>query len=1720
MVVSTRQVRRLLDRRRGRRGIVLIFVVVLLMLLAIMGTAYLAASRADRTAIVSRGALGENKAPPTLVEVNQFDEVVRVVPDAVMMPLIEDMFNLEPGTLPKYIETLDGKSSLPAAQTLRDNIRTELQQRFRQEFVTPKVSDRIDFWRSSNWGTQVAQGPRFENYDAPGLADPWLASQFPTINGAGTAYEWPWISAPMRGETFLPPQSPPPAPGDFSPLSPTARPVTRSMQLAPFFSDPRLLTRSYSTSASDYPSNDVNVFTPYDRRVVAGFGSHYGYQKATAVDNPIGLYSTDLDDLRIDAVAMLASDATAPGAKTTRLYPALVVDSAERTPPDDLYIAADADGDGMADAGLSPVILNPDAIGIDRFLDAKNGVVYFVGYRIVDNSARINLNTALTAVGDVNTLLPGIVNGTTRAKIVNGVSLTPADNALNVIDGANLGFYRSNVGLAELMQMHLETFGDAPNAPRDLELQRLIDTRLPMLKSTAFATGQGPNIVRLAVPNDPVNNPAPAVQSSAWFDLADRDYSIVQPQPLIPTAPAGLYDKYEYRSLGDLLEQQVARRPDDTGGLRWWSSAAGASPTIEEAALVSLPVTDTLTLSARGGTLINDKLSPGPGESALVMSTRMAAPNFTANNQPVWKWFPLSTDGGPAGRTGAIRLWYEWTQNYSHATGDVAVPLANAGDWFTNLLDEGDPDQRRYDLNTSNGTGGVNLANVPNVPLIRSLRPLLTTVSGATNVVPKRSDGEAAYIGGVSANTVRTIAGVNYTLPGNLPGGMPYYAQSDADRTAGLSVAYDVFPAIRAAAATSTKEQLFRAYWSVMTQNDTVVDDRGTPADRSDDLLVSKWKAERNPDAARSWNGGTAPLEYWEMDYFDAFLPPDRHASAAVPLPVDPEPVPTATPRERLDENQMALIRAAIAASNTIDLRDSDNDLTAMTVDLGFVTKNNTGSEKLYARVYGTEKQLVISAVVIDVPSEPGVGDEFVAIELFNPSDEPLDLRGYYLSVVDRPAAAGTTLATGTLTAFNAGLTSPSLATMSGVDTIEPGGILVISSTPLPVVTGTPSATNQPVAGHVAVEHPTVQYQRPAQSVPVNDTTPTQLTFSPAVQLFLLELIDADREVLLMRTRRADGVAYDEEPAALSTAAYPRPAFTEVLTTRGDLLQTLAPVDGVDLRQLVYNNYSDNGTIHWYMRNTFNPRADTASAFAWKCFYAGHFFDVRPGRSTTLGTRNQATSPGVAATADFPWRTFPPDGASPDRKTAVGVLGRYRAITETGIQGPLPSPFFAPTIPIQKFRPWSRFYPSSISRNGAGSYVPALPAENETEFAPNKYPYGSPFARNGDVLSVPFIGSYKIYRQAVTVTGTAPNITVTISGTPPVLYEAVPLTMDAVNVAPVSADFASNPSVGRFDARLSLDPDLQNTWAADLFDFVTARQSSAEELNFPDLPLNAVNSDTAAAVYNDPLDPSTDQDGPVRGYTASPINGDEQSENLPWIRWENDQTGVALSSSRGGTSVSIEPKSQLIQGLINLNTAPFVVMRMLPWTVDATALGRDGTSIGGGRLDQRPGRTMNEEQRARTGIVMDAITTEQGRTTAFGPFGLTSLFRVAENPLISHSDPALTDYPTFQDRMRFGQLNPMGRPTDSFNFETHFANVTRVSNLSSQRSDAYTVYVTVQAWTWVGDTVDPASGNLLTQFNNTRLVGERRMTFVVDRSRVSATDFTPAALITYKAEDE
>jgi hypothetical protein len=107
---------------------------------------------------------------------------------------------------------------------------------------------------------------------------------------------------------------------------------------------------------------------------------------------------------------------------------------------------------------------------------------------------------------------------------------------------------------------------------------------------------------------------------------------------------------------------------------------------------------------------------------------------------------------------------------------------------------------------------------------------------------------------------------------------------------------------------------------------------------------------------------------------------------------------------------EVLLLRAALAAVNTIDLRDADHEVTSRLITLK--GKTARGVEKpLDVTVFGNEPQPFITEVFVHTNTQDngGPGGQrnprgYVAVELHNPFDAPLSLKGWRLAVASRAA--------------------------------------------------------------------------------------------------------------------------------------------------------------------------------------------------------------------------------------------------------------------------------------------------------------------------------------------------------------------------------------------------------------------------------------------------------------------------------------------------------------------------------------------------------------------------------------------------------------------------------------------------------------------------------------------------------------------------------------------
>jgi len=314
----------------------------------------------------------------------------------------------------------------------------------------------------------------------------------------------------------------------------------------------------------------------------------------------------------------------------------------------------------------------------------------------------------------------------------------------------------------------------------------------------------------------------------------------------------------------------------------------------------------------------------------------------------------------------------------------------------------------------------------------------------------------------------------------------------------------------------------------------------------------------------------------------------------------------------------------------------------------------------------------------------------------------------------------------------------------------------------------------------------------------------------------------------------------------------------------------------------------------------------------------------------------------------------------------------------------------------------------------------------------NVFPFNG-FARDGDLLQVPFIGAYRIENSSFQIN------------------EMNPVTMDSEFVRELNSDDNGAPGYGIDDEQIGrFGGDMTAMlWASDLFDYVTTTQNPKDDA-LPNISTDAYSGTAPIAIAN--------------------------------------EGGIA---STGEDSVPVE-------GRVNINTAPWRVLAMLPLAVNPTT----------GRINKAATET----------IATAIVTNRQG---AGGPF--TSLFDLNKRvPLFQSMNGVITA--TYNPAGPVGDLTPMpsvypapgpavptGIATDGVanDFEPRYAQLNRMSNLVSTRSDSFTVYILVQGWRDVATqiTVNPATGvaTPVTPLQPMpRLVVEKRVAYVVDRSAIRA----------------
>jgi hypothetical protein len=757
---------------------------------------------------------------------------------------------------------------------------------------------------------------------------------------------------------------------------------------------------------------------------------------------------------------------------------------------------------------------------------------------------------------------------------------------------------------------------------------------------------------------------------------------------------------------------------------------------------------------------------------------------------------------------------------------------------------------------------------------------------------------------------------------------------------------------------------------------------------------------------------------------------------AGTPEPAfTPDTARTALPA--MSEEQLVLLRSAIAAVNTMDLRDiettdedGDNtsdglrhngvsDVTAAAVDLGTFFRG-TGTADLKARVYGSEAQPFIAEVVVEW-EVGGVAVDYAAVELINPYPFPIEMSGWQLVSMSPNGGPMTVLMdfdavdAGNPFYFPAGNTTNDANTEDVTDD---------------VTAGTPDGYRVVVEAGVSTALPQTTALDDQTSLVVNATgTPGDFV--------------GDAIVLVRPARAING---------------PRAVAGDIATLQEDW--NLVPLDMVDFGGALDDDLTSVSGLSADQLLTRRARyARSDDERSWKVAVHGEWDDANADASELNNTPGNTNN---AGTASLGVRVYQ-EGATVGE--AVPSLGEANIGGVASVSVPTFDPGFGfPTGPVLA-GPVSSTNATDVNGNRAPTF-----------------PYGG-FARDGDVMNVPFVGCYVLYVGASNLASTAE------------IRAIRPMTVDLdhagindttiTNAAQLAASGRFIPFLNNGGTRVDVHP-----WAEDVIEHFTAYGNYGSD-TFPNVDLRYLGVDPTLAAAGTGSLPTALQTnlgtGPNRLFAsmAAPVLVDNDNEGID----STTLSAVELAAEEAYAEAFLP-----VQGRLNpLTGGDLGTIKTLPLVVDANGL-QDGPTTDGfvQSLDfsfsPTRGSGLDTDNLAGpfvlgigggispiVGVASFADLLEQGNTTL--------------NPSSRGDLSGLTD-----DGYSAGAVDLDGEYYDlpdnvAEDPERAIVDVARISNLTTTRSDHYTVYLLVQAWRdWGG--------------NNARPVRQQRIAFTVDRSGV------------------
>lgn len=953
------------------------------------------------------------------------------------------------------------------------------------------------------------------------------------------------------------------------------------------------------------------------------------------------------------------------------------------------------------------------------------------------------------------------------------------------------------------------------------------------------------------------------------------------------------------------------------------------------------------------------------------------------------------------------------------------------------------------------------IAPIPNPAAFMPLRALLATRNGVSNWMPQHS-------------MVYPPPGVTGSPPSPdmVPRGIrPQQKTADPVANPNLMPDYDgggslTHSVAKANVNTAKFGELWRAYWNVMVDQTTTVSFGAT------------------------FNGGTpftspAGYAYGQSVWFGNRF----SASTGEPDPSDDHPQhmfrsslrdPQTPPNVFLPPYQQLLLRAAIAAANTEDLRDSNvdvNDDPATAIDEGdeqpskrtipLVAMVNGAATNVVAEVFGIEPQPFITEVYVNTQDTEHAGaggpinpKGYVAIELYNPYPRPINISGWILAVIDRqPIPPPTTYPPNPYPNLTGGIGLKGLSYFyihDGIASTVPGTAPnTWSATPYALPTG----TMIPAYGYLVLDN----FGGGVPTANADAATFIPTTVSPSNRIYVPNLHWVVQDTAALATSFKEHRGGELVLLRPVDSALP-PALDPPGIENGNVM----PIDSFDFTGIVTPSFfveqgGEKQMYSWhYVRSNAATPAEgqtTNDTPNWKFVYPGRYY----GGLASTQARHQATKEEI----------WPEGAALGDPQLGNPRLGQAGPASVTGM--------FQNQHTIQ------------LAAVGfPGSYAP-------TVGGPNRAPFGG-FARNADILQVTYIGAYRIFfagdpsstleLNSVTLDSCFANDTDADQANPMSNDDELP-TATAADPDPSTPWIDTREQVGRFIPLRITDwsgvtpvhhyNDFENVgtfdggtllpgnrwryrWAIDLFDYLTV-QSPGNDY-FPDVP-------------TDEGSPYVPTRLPVSNAGTMPPGGVDRSPPAP------------------AQALGVEDDVP-VQGLININTAPAKVLAALPWLPMGDNWHWDAATqkwmAGPG-----PAPSLEDNYELAKEIVMwrDGTPTVPGNGPFTSPMDLYRVraFWELQDELVRLTtgtggpDDADGDY----SPNNATPTVPATPPVDGVrhDFEEQFLLFDRVSNLITTRSDSFTVYLTVQGWSNVGNPNKPPE-----------LVAQRRVGFIIDRSKV------------------